>query len=152
MTACWSTVPVTWGLGSIIVCFTVKIMYVLEVDDLKIKLEYLQQWDVQTESDDTAALFLKYGVSQNNWKTEVGPMHRVQGPIKYIQHAVKVQTIKLVSLLIADRLLCSCDPTQSDSSLEKFGSFFGISSVDHDADVVDQTAIVKVDSPETAMV
>lgn len=49
-------------------------MYVLEVDDLKIKLEYLQQWDVQTESDDTAALFLKYGVSQNNWKTEVGPI------------------------------------------------------------------------------
>lgn len=63
-----------------------------------------------------------------------------------------INYIKLVSLLIADRLLCSCDPTQSDSSLEKFGSFFGINSVDHDADVVDQTAIVKVDSPETAMV
>lgn len=126
-------------------------MYVLEVDDLKIKLEYLQQWDVQTESDDTAALFLKYGVSQNNWKTEVGP---IGFEVLLSTYSMQSSTnyIKLVSLLIADRLLCSCDPTQRDSSLEKFGSFFGINSVDHDADVVDQTAIVKVDSPETATV
>ena len=35
------------------------------MDDLNIKLEYLQEWKVESESDDRASVFFKYGVCPN---------------------------------------------------------------------------------------
>lgn len=41
---------------------------------------------------------------------------------------------------------------QDDSKIEKIGSFLGIGKADHNAEVVNQTAMVKVDSLQTARV